>query len=237
MWLEPLEGSTIHLRLLLGKDAFQFFARLPGSFCEGNLVLLHHHFASPMRADDYANTRGDLCSLLSWGSAFSVGFRGNLIFVMAIFQTAFFPALLTLMTSCFQQDFYFIRCKINLFCTSYPCCCAVSDVLTVVFVMAEQVHILLWTKPRNKELLKTLPMRIFLRALIQGILNYFTYEVKLTNCAEGWGWMVLWSFPWLEVDTEKSDLLTGSSRQKQKLDCQTFGSVFLLHHANKECVI
>lgn len=55
--------------------------------------------------------------------------------------------------------------------------------------------------------------------------------------AEGWGWMVLWSFPWLEVDTEKSDLLTGSSRQKQKLDCQTFGSVFLLHHANKECVI
>lgn len=39
MWLEPLERSKIHLKVLFGKHAFQFLTCLAGTFAKGTRVL------------------------------------------------------------------------------------------------------------------------------------------------------------------------------------------------------
>lgn len=64
------------------------------------------------------------------------------------------------------------------FCVSWPCHYAASDILAVVLVMSEQVHIPLWRQPRNEELLKVFTMKDSQELLLRD-LKFFYFEMLI----------------------------------------------------------
>lgn len=115
MWLEPPEGSKIHLRLLSGKHTSQFSAcRI---LSEGNRVLLQH-FASPKGADDLHRCEGICVTFPApahsckfqeksdlWGGSWSCDGRTSYVLLWA--EPSNTELLKTLATRIFFFSFFF----------------------------------------------------------------------------------------------------------------------------------
>ena len=64
---------------------------------------------------------------------------------------------------------------------SWPCRYAASDILAVVLVMSEQVHILLWREPGNPEPLRIFTVEVF-RTATEGFKIILLRKVNKSSC-------------------------------------------------------